>query len=245
MYYFLKAFRKRYLPKKIEEKQMIRIAIVDDKQTIRNALLNRFEHTDNYQVLFTAENGKEFLEKMMEARKVICPDVILMDIDMPVMNGIEAIIKSRDIYPQIKFLMLTIFDDDNKIFEAIKAGANGYILKDEPFEKITESIRSLLEENGAPMSPSIARKALDLLMNAKIDEKHTSTSEADNYKLTEREKEILKLLVEGMEYKEIAEKTATSPNTIRNHIANIYKKLHVTSKTQAVRMAINQRWFLF
>jgi DNA-binding NarL/FixJ family response regulator len=224
---------------------MIKIAIVDDKQTIRNALLNRFEHLDDYQVLFTAENGKEFLEKMMEARKVICPDVILMDIDMPIMNGIETIVKSRDIYPQLKFLMLTIFDDDDKIFEAIKAGANGYILKDEPFEKIIEAIRSLLEENGAPMSPSIARKALELLMSAKIESKKSKSPDADSHKLTEREKEILKFLVEGLEYKEIADKTGTSPNTIRNHITNIYKKLHVTSKTQAVRMAIRQKWFLF
>lgn len=223
--------------------EMTYIAIVDDKQSIRNALLQRFENSENYKVLFSAENGEAFLEKMMEARKMITPDVVLMDIDMPVMNGIEAISKAKDIYPQTKFLMLTIFDDDDKIFEAIKAGANGYLLKDEPLEKIKDAIRNLIDDNGAPMSPSIARKALELLMNARVDAKNIQNKEADNHNLTERENEILKLLVDGLEYKEIAEITSTSPNTIRNHITNIYKKLHVTSKAQAIRMAMNKKWF--
>ncbi|OFY83928.1 MAG: hypothetical protein A3F72_07770 [Bacteroidetes bacterium RIFCSPLOWO2_12_FULL_35_15] len=222
---------------------MTYLAIVDDKQSIRNALLQRFENSENYKVLFSAENGEAFLEKMMEARKIITPDVVLMDIDMPVMNGIEAISRAKDIYPHTKFLILTIFDDDDKIFEAIKAGANGYLLKDEPLEKIKDAIRNLIDDHGAPMSPSIARKALELLMNAKVDSKLISPDDARNHNLTARENEILKLLVEGMEYKEIAETTATSPNTIRNHITNIYKKLHVTSKAQAIRMAMNKKWF--
>jgi DNA-binding NarL/FixJ family response regulator len=141
--------------------------------------------------------------------------------------------------------MLTIFDDDDKIFEAIKAGANGYLLKDEPVEKIKDAIRNLLYDNGAPMSPSIARKTLELLINAKIDSKNNSINDnfVVDHNLTEREKEILKLLVEGLEYKEIAKITTTSPNTIRNHITNIYRKLHVTSKAQAIRLAMNKKWF--
>jgi DNA-binding NarL/FixJ family response regulator len=224
---------------------MTYIAIVDDKKTIRNALQERFEVLENYKVLFTAENGKDFLEKMIVARKAITPDVILMDIDMPIMTGIEAVQKAKEIYPQTKFLMLTIFDEDDKIFDAIKAGANGYLLKDEPLEKIKEAIRNLLDDNGAPMSPSIARKALELLMHAKVSLPNNSGTEENNYNLTDREKEILKHLVNGLEYKEIAEIAGISPNTIRNHITNIYKKLHVTSKAQVIRMVINKKWFNF
>jgi DNA-binding NarL/FixJ family response regulator len=224
-----------------KQTQMTYIAIVDDKKSIRNALQERFDTSDNYKVLFTAQNGKDFLEKMMVARKSTTPDVILMDIDMPVMTGIEAVAKAKEIYPHTKFLMLTIFDEEDKIFDAIKAGANGYLLKDEPLEKIKDAIRNLLDDNGAPMSPGIARKALELLMNSKVD--LSKEADPDTYNLTTREKEILKHLVNGLEYKEIATLTGTSPNTVRNHITNIYKKLHVTSKAQAIRMVINKKWF--
>lgn len=225
-------------------KDMTYIAIVDDKRAIRQALQERFDSTENYQVLFTAENGKDFLEKMMLARKGTSPDVVLMDIDMPIMTGIEAVSKAKDIYPYTKFLMLSIFDEDDKIFDAIKAGANGYLLKDEPLEKIKEAIRNLLDDHGAPMSPSIARKALELLMQAKIQVTNEKQVDKNEYNLTERENEVLKHLVDGLEYKEIADLTNTSPNTIRNHISNIYKKLHVTSKAQAIRMVMNKKRFM-
>jgi DNA-binding NarL/FixJ family response regulator len=226
-----------------KNKDMTYIAIVDDKRMIRRALEERFALQDNYKVLFTAENGRDFLEQMMLARKSITPDVVLMDIDMPIMTGIEAVSKAKDIYPDTKFLMLTIFDEDDKIFEAIQSGANGYLLKDEPLESIKSAIRSLLDEGGAPMSPSIARKALNLLMQAKLNPRDEKTLEYADYKLSEREKELLMYLVNGLEYKEIAEKLTTSPNTIRNQITNIYKKLHVTSKAQAIRVAIHKNWY--
>lgn len=215
---------------------MTYIAIVDDKKSLRNALEERFNSFENYTVLFTAENGNDFLEKMMEARRSIEPDVVLMDIDMPIMNGIEAVAKGKERYPNSKYLMLTIFDEDEKIFNAIKAGADGYLLKDEPVEKIKEAIINLLNDEGAPMSPSIARRALNLLMNSKIEFNTKDEKPAANYNLTEREKEVLTFLVEGFEYKEIGIKMSVSPNTIRNHISNIYKKLHVTSRTQAIRV---------
>lgn len=219
---------------------MTYVAIVDDKKSLRNALQERFSAFENYTVLFTAENGKDFLQKMMEARKVIEPDVVLMDIDMPIMNGIDAVAQGKERYPNSKYLMLTIFDEDDKIFSAIKAGADGYLLKDEPIEKIKEAIINLLNDEGAPMSPSIARRALNLLMNSKLD---TNTKDekfkADSYNLSDREKEVLTFLVDGLEYKEIGVKMNVSPNTVRNHISNIYKKLHVTSKTQAIRVFLN------
>lgn len=220
----------------MKNKSMTYIAIVDDKKSLRTALQDRLNAFDNYEVLFTAENGKDFLEKMVEARKSISPDVVLMDIDMPIMNGIEAVAHGKDRYPNSKYLMLTIFDEDEKIFSAIKAGADGYLLKDEPIEKIKEAIVNLLNEEGAPMSPSIARRALNLLMNAKVDIKQTSSANELDYNLTEREKEILLKLIDGLEYKEIAQDTNISPNTIRNHVTKIYKKLHVTSRAQAMKL---------
>lgn len=220
---------------------MTYIAIVDDKKSLRSALEDRLSVFENYKVLFTAENGKDFLEKMMEARKVIEPDVVLMDIDMPIMNGIEAVEKGKERYPNSKFLMLTIFDEDDKIFNAIKAGADGYLLKDEPVEKIKEAITNLLQDEGAPMSPSIARRALNLLMNAKLEQKEENLKSKNEFNLTDREAQTLQLLVDGLEYKEIAQTMEVSPNTIRNHIANIYKKLHVTSKAQAIRVFLNNK----
>ena len=221
---------------------MTYVAIVDDKKTLRTALQDRLSAFENYKVLFTAENGQDFLEKMMEARKSIEPDVVLMDIDMPIMNGIEAVEKGKERYPNSKYLMLTIFDEDEKIFSAIKAGADGYLLKDEPVEKIKEAIINLLNDEGAPMSPSIARRALNLLMNSKMEiSKKDSLEKANDYNLTDREKEVLTFLVEGLEYKEIGMKMTVSPNTVRNHISNIYKKLHVTSKTQAIRVFLNNK----
>jgi DNA-binding NarL/FixJ family response regulator len=226
----------------MKKKEMTYVAIVDDKKTLRTALQDRLSAFENYKVLFTAENGQDFLEKMMEARKSIEPDVVLMDIDMPIMNGIEAVEKGKERYPNSKYLMLTIFDEDEKIFSAIKAGADGYLLKDEPVEKIKEAIINLLNDEGAPMSPSIARRALNLLMNSKVEiSKKDSVDKTNDYNLTDREKEVLTFLVEGLEYKEIGMKMSVSPNTIRNHISNIYKKLHVTSKTQAIRVFLNNK----
>lgn len=225
----------------MQKKKMTYIAIVDDKKQIRNALQERLAETENLKVVFMAENGNDFLEKMRESHKIRTPDLVLMDIDMPLMTGIEAVSIAKDIYPNSKFIMLTIFDEDEKIFEAIKAGADGYLLKDEPVEKIKEAIRVLLDEGGAPMSPAIARKALQLLMQAKspiVDKKIEEPSA-----LTSREQEILKHLVDGLEYKEIAQMSATSPNTIRNQVSNIYKKLHVSSKAQAINLALKKRWF--
>lgn len=215
---------------------MVYIAIVDDKKSIRLALQERLNAIAGFEVLFTAENGIDFLEKMTEARKAVEPDLVLMDIDMPIMDGIEAVAKARERYPNLRLLMLTIFDEDDKIFRAIKAGANGYLLKDEPVDKIKDAIINLVEQNGAPMSPSIARRSLNLLMNATIDLKAKAELQETDYKLSEREKEVLLLLIEGLEYKEISSKLDISPNTIRNHISKIYKKLYVTSRAQAIRV---------
>lgn len=216
---------------------MIYIAIVDDKKSLRNALKEKLSRFAEYDVLFTAENGKDFLEAMREERQTIEPDVVLMDIDMPIMDGIEAVTEGKLRFPKTRYLMLTIFDEDEKIFNAIKAGADGYLLKDEPTEKIKEAIDNLLKNEGAPMSPSIARKVLNLLTNGEQSfNKSEKTRPANEYNLTERETDILTLLVDGLEYKEIAQKLGLSPNTIRNNVTKIYSKLHVTSRMQAAKV---------
>ncbi|MCF8461612.1 MAG: response regulator transcription factor [Flavobacteriales bacterium] len=217
---------------------MIFVAIVDDKRSICEALRDKLGRYQDLEVLFTAENGKDFLEKMKDARNTIEPDVVLMDIDMPIMNGIDAVAAGKMRFPKTRYLILTIFDEDEKIIDAIKAGAGGYLLKDEPVEKIREAIINLLNDEGAPMSPSIARKVLNLLLASQPDPGRRPVEAIDNDQgLTQREEEILSLLVVGLEYKEIAGKLAISPNTVRNHITKIYRKLHVTSRAHAIRLA--------
>jgi DNA-binding NarL/FixJ family response regulator len=216
---------------------MIYIAIVDDQKGLRSTLSEKLNRFPDYEVLFTAENGKDFLKEMKEARRAVDPDVVLMDIDMPIMNGIDAVQEGKLRFPKTKYLMLTIFDEDEKIFNAIKAGAEGYLLKDEPIEKIKEAIDNLLKNEGAPMSPSIARKVLNLLTNTEQHISKSGNTQTENdYNLTDREKDILILLVDGLEYKEIAQKLGLSPNTVRNNISKIYGKLHVSSRMQAAKV---------
>lgn len=214
----------------------IHIAIVDDKQPNRVSLSEKLSMINGIKVLFLAANGVDFLDRMKA--DPIKPDIVLMDIDMPIMNGIEAVHIGTELYPNTKFIMLTVFDDDDKIFEAIKAGAIGYLLKDENITRIVEAVSQVMEFGGSPMSPRIARKALQLLMNAKVEPKHTEDSV-----LSAREMDILKGLVEGLDYKGVADKLFISPHTVRTHITKIYQKLHVSSKTQAVMVAVKNKWF--
>jgi DNA-binding NarL/FixJ family response regulator len=220
----------------------ISIAIVDDNTQNRNSLKDQIGYSDEIVVRFTAKNGVDFLEQMKELPKNMHPSVVLMDIEMPEMKGTEAVKYAHQIYPDLKFLMLTVFDNDDMIFEAIKNGANGYLLKDEKTSTIIDHIQQLVEIGGAPMSPSIARKALSLLSRSHISKNDTVKDEVSD-KLSERECDVLKLVVEGKDYKAIAEKLFLSTHTIRKHIANIYEKLHVSSKAQVINMALQSKWF--
>ena len=136
----------------------ISIAIVDDNTQNRLSLADQMKYSDEITVRFTAKNGNDFLEQMKELPPSLHPSVVLMDIEMPEMTGIEAVKYAHQIYPDLKFLMLTVFDDDDKIFEAIKAGADGYLLKNEKISTIIDCIVQLSESGCAPMSPRIARK---------------------------------------------------------------------------------------
>jgi DNA-binding NarL/FixJ family response regulator len=220
----------------------ISIAIVDDNTQNRNSLKDQIGYSDEIVVRFTAKNGVDFLEQMKDLPHNMHPSVVLMDIEMPEMKGTEAVKYAHQIYPDLKFLMLTVFDDDDMIFEAIKNGANGYLLKDEKTSTIIDHIQQLVEIGGAPMSPSIARKALSLLSRSHINESIDVKDEVSD-KLSERECDVLKLVVEGKDYKAIAEKLFLSTHTIRKHIANIYEKLHVNSKAQVINMALQSKWF--
>lgn len=173
----------------------------------------------------------QHLEKKIEQSK---PDVVVMDIDMPSINGIDAVSILHAKYPRIRVLMQTVFDDNDKIFAAIRAGASGYILKKSSPAKIIESITDTYN-GGAPMTPSVAEKVLTMFRH------QNQNAQAENINLSEREKEILTLLVKGRSYKMIAAECFISIDTVNSHIKNIYEKLHVHSKSEAVVKAINQK----
>lgn len=189
---------------------------------------------------FMAENGKHALSELEGLHHGILPQVVFMDIEMPIMNGIEAIRIGKALYPHIHFLVLTVFDDEENIFEAIQAGASGYLLKHESSDQIIQAVQNVLEFGGAPMSPGIARKTLQLLSRK---ESLTPTAKINMPNLlTEREKEVLSHLVNGWDAKRISTELEISSLTIRKHIANIYQKLHVNSQAQVINLAHKNNW---
>ncbi len=219
----------------------IPVGIVDDKSQNRLLFTERLNFSDQITVVMTASDGKDFLDQMKKMDFQQHPSVILMDVEMAGMDGIATVRAGKILYPDVHFLMLTVFDDDDKIFEAIKAGADGYILKNEKVSLIIDCIVQLSESGSAPMSPRIARKTLDLLMNASIPKMEKEDKEKHDYALSDREMEILKLTIDGYSYKQIAQKIFLSSNTVKKHLANIYHKLHVSSKAQAIKIATKSK----
>jgi DNA-binding NarL/FixJ family response regulator len=217
---------------------MINVAIVDDKIINRKTVEANLASAKEISIVLQASNGEEFFEKLLLLENSDLPHVVLMDIDMPIMNGIEAIAIGTIKYPTIKFLVLTVFDDDEKIFEAIQAGANGYLLKDDSGEQLIEAITSITAYNGVPMSPAIARKTLQWMKTIP----KPAPSATFNEILSNREIEILKLVVNGLDYRKIAQELFISPHTVRTHISKIYDKLHVSGKAQAIQMAHKYKW---
>ena len=207
---------------------MIRVAIVEDNQTLRNSLTNLLNYTEGMQCVASLGNLMNVVSELGKSR----PDIVLMDIGLPNISGIEGVRTVKNNFPAIQVLMFTVFEDEEKIFDAIRAGASGYLLKKTPPDEIIESIQQLYN-GGAPMSPSIARKVIHAFQEA--------PAELEDFQLTPREKEILYSLVDGLSYKKIAEKYFISISTIRTHISNIYQKLHVNTKSQAVAKVLKQK----
>lgn len=222
---------------------MIQIGIVDDKALNRNMIRQNLHGLNEMDIILEAVNGLDFLEKIKKLSGNQLPQVVLMDLDMPVMNGIDTIAIATVKFPHIKFLVLTVFDDDDKIFEAIKAGASGYLLKDDAPDMLVDAIQNAYHLNGAPMSPAIARKTLLWLKQGPKPET-TNQEKTDSMlnTLSEREQEILRYLVEGQDYKKIAGNLFISPQTVRTHISRIYEKLHINSKAQAIQLAHKFKW---
>ncbi|WP_313114157.1 response regulator transcription factor [Aequorivita sediminis] len=211
---------------------MLKLAIVDDNSFLIHAIKEKLSFFEDVSVKHTSLNGSELLTKLQENHNL---DLILMDIEMPVLNGIETTQMVKQKYPHIKIIMLTAFDNDEHIFNAIKAGADGYLLKEINPKDLYEGILETLN-GGAAMTPSIAMKTLKLLRNP-IDIQ--SLRDKEQISLSAREVEVLDQLSKGLTYTVIAEHLFLSPSTVRKHIENIYKKLQVHSKIEAVQKARN------
>jgi DNA-binding NarL/FixJ family response regulator len=218
-----------YSKKKLQNSMdIISVAIVEDNHDIRSAMELLINGSEGYACIGAFNNAEIALEKVPQ----LLPNVVLMDFNLPGMNGIECIIKLKAEYPDMQFMMLTVYEDDDKIFMALEAGASGYILKKTPPGELLDAIRDL-HDGGSPMSSQIARRVVAYFQK---QAKPNPALEA----LTSREKEILDQLSKGFLYKEIAGNLFISIETVRRHVHNIYEKLHVRSRTDAVNKYFNR-----
>ncbi|MCF8367045.1 MAG: response regulator transcription factor [Bacteroidales bacterium] len=213
---------------------MIKIALAEDNDFLAYSIQEKISFFDDLKFKFRGKNGSDLVEKLTADHNV---DVVLMDIQMPEMDGITATALVKQKFPQIRIIMLTVFDDEENIFKSIQAGADGYLLKDENAGNLHRGILEIME-GGAPMTPSIARKALKLLRNP---DETVSRDNAPDYDLTKREIEVLEHLSKGLNYSEIADNLFISQGTVRKHIENIYRKLQVRNKLEAVNLAKKER----
>lgn len=208
------------------------VLIFEDNNSLRDSLFNLLQLDGSFSVLGSFPNC---MDAEVQVQK-FNPDVILMDIDMPGRTGIEAVQKIRAVNKNVQIIMLTVFDDSSHVYDAIYAGANGYLLKKNASDKLINSIREVLH-GGAPMSPTIAR----MVVNHMQQPSQASQAPAADYQLTPREKEILQSLSRGNSFKLIAAELGISLDTVRTHIKRIYDKLHVRSQIEAVSKAINEK----
>lgn len=215
--------------------EMTKIAIVDDHLALLDRLETDLEKGEYAKIIFQAQNGLACLNLLASLNPETIPDIILMDISMPQMDGIEATRQIQARYPAIQVVMLTATDEDDKIFEAIRAGAKGYLLKTESAETILRAIEEV-RQGGTYLTPSIARKTLNFLHGTfKGSEPNASNApKKDKELITPRESEILHLLSKGLTYQNIAQKLSISLGTLKKHTYNIYEKLQVENKTQAI-----------
>ncbi|MBL7783259.1 MAG: response regulator transcription factor [Saprospiraceae bacterium] len=201
----------------------IRTIIYEDNTDLRGALAALIGGTEGFELSGAFDNCLGIVDQVT----ALHPDVVLMDIDMPGMSGIEGVVRMKKVHPQVEALMLTVFDDDNRVFEAVCAGASGYLLKKTAPARILEALREVTE-GGAPMSPVIARKVLQLFPGKPAER------DADLDKLTAREMEVLKTLSRGFSYKMVAAEMNISIETVRTYVKRIYEKLQVHSVSEAI-----------
>lgn len=213
--------------------QKINISIAEDNSFLLQSIKEKLSFLEYVSIKHIAYNGVELLKKLEIDSRV---DIILMDIQMPEMDGIEATNKVKNKYPHIKVIMLTVFDDDENIFKAIQAGADGYLLKETGPDVLDQGIKEIMN-GGAPMTPIIANKTLSFLRKPP-----EFSSEKDESPLTKRETQVLEQLSKGLNYNEISENLIISPATVRKHIENIYTKLQVRNKMEAVNKADKNSW---
>lgn len=208
---------------------MTKLLIYEDNPQLREGLTMLINGSDGFEVLSAFKNCNN-IEDEVRAFK---PNVILMDIDMPGTNGIEGLKRIREIDTDVKILMLTVFDDNKNVFDAISNGANGYVLKKTPPARLLEYIQEA-QTGGAPMTSSIATQVLKMFSSL-------NNEKGEDYDLSEREKQVLQLLVNGYSYKMIASEMFIAIDTVRSHIKKIYEKLHVNSKSEAVAKAFRNK----
>jgi DNA-binding NarL/FixJ family response regulator len=206
----------------------ISIAIVEDLDEVRDGLKNFISLNTEFIVVGSYKTGEEAFVNL----PLVQADIVIMDIHLPGMNGIECIRQVKDKSPGTQFMMFTVYENDEKVFEALKAGASGYLLKNTGLLQIVESVREL-RDGGSPMSANIARKLVNLFRD-------TPKEAASMDILSNRENEILHLLSKGLLYKEIADQLQITTGTVRQHIHNIYDKLHVQNRTEAINKAFGK-----
>jgi DNA-binding NarL/FixJ family response regulator len=219
----------------------IRIGLVEDNRVNQNSFIQKTRQFPHLELSIMASSGQEYLEKIKGLPKNQWPAVVFMDIQMPGLSGIETIKLAKAHSQSIHYIVLTVFEDEDNIFEAIKAGASGYLLKHEDYYSLNEAIHEVLEYGGSPLSPAIARKTLQLLSKPQPVQQEDNQSFIEGL-LTEREREVLQNLVNGYDAKRIGEIISISTLTVRKHIANIYNKLHVNSKAQVISLAHQNKW---
>ncbi|MDT3402338.1 response regulator transcription factor [Mucilaginibacter terrae] len=209
----------------------IRVAIFDDNKNIRNSIILMLNTDPELEVVGIYPDARNCVDKLLLSK----PDVVLMDIEMPGMNGIEAVRLIKAQMPAVAVIIQTVFEDEEKIFDSLKAGASGYILKN-ALKNVTLAIKET-HSGGSPMTPWVARKVLNMIYHSK----EIRAQSTEEYNLSNKEKEVLLLIVNGLSYKMIAAQLNISYETVRGHVKKIYDKLHVASLTEVVAKAIKQR----
>ena len=218
----------------------IRVALVEDNATFRHRLVERFQFFDDVDLVVVAGSGEIFLRRMQSIAGDEVPQVVLMDIEMPGLSGIETTRRLQVDWPDLDVMMLTVFEHEDAIFEAIRAGASGYLLKDSSAGEIVGAVLEMVR-GGAPMSSEVARKMIGYVRAQKTAPPESPDEAAARFALTDREREVLGLLVDAHTEDHIADELFISPHTVRTHIKNIYKKLHVHSRASVVRVALENR----